>query len=210
MSNPNKTLFITFEGIDGAGKTTLISALNSKLTARGFNTLCTREPGGTACAEAIRGLLKEHGSMLNVQTEALLFAAARADHVEKIIIPALKAHKTVLCDRFVDSSLAYQGYGRGGDLALIEQCNKWATQGISPDITFYLEVPETIAEQRRSNRAEEKLLFDNASQTFFEKIKSGFKEVFKKRTTVHTLDATLAPEQLAEHALQIIETMNKK
>lgn len=146
--------FITFEGPDGSGKTTQIQLLQDFLTAEGCPVLLTREPGGTRIGEKIRELIldREYQEM-DAATEALLYAASRAQHVAQVIRPALAAGKTVICDRFVDSSVAYQGYGRGlgGQVELI---NQMATEGLKPDLTVLLMVKPDLGRARVENGRE--------------------------------------------------------
>lgn len=131
--------FIVFEGIDGSGKTTQLKLLGEKLKDRGLPVLHTREPGGTRVGETIREILLNPAySDLVPRAEALLYAAARAQHVAQVIMPALAAGTIVLCDRFLDSSLAYQGFGRGIDISLLERVNEPATDGLVPDLTIIL------------------------------------------------------------------------
>lgn len=134
--------FITFEGIEGSGKTTQIQLLTEKMQSQGQQVVVTREPGGCPIADRIRGiLLNPENCALVHRSELLLYAAARAQHVSEIIRPALQAGKTVFCDRFTDATLAYQGYGRGLDHSLIKQLNHLASQEIKPDLTLLLDLP---------------------------------------------------------------------
>ncbi|MBB4641227.1 dTMP kinase [Rhizorhapis suberifaciens] len=145
--------FITLEGGEGAGKSTQLKALAKALQERGLEVVTTREPGGSAGAEAIRGLLlKGDGDRWNARAEALLFAAARADHVEKTILPALKAGKWVICDRFLDSSRAYQSEGSGLDDADIQTLHRFGSEGLLPDRTLVLQLPQEQAERRATVR----------------------------------------------------------
>ena len=136
---------ITFEGVDGAGKTTQVHRLEKAL---GKNVVVTREPGGTIISERIREIFLNSDGM-TVQTELLLIAAARAQHVEEVIRPALEADQIVLCDRFIDATVAYQGYRGGIDLELIHQLNRTATGGVIPNLTFVLDLPPQIGIQRQ-------------------------------------------------------------
>ncbi len=147
---------ITLEGGEGAGKTTQQGLLVATLLARGYPCLSTREPGGTEVGRALRHLLLEaFPGGLSVRTELFLFAADRAEHVETVIRPALQQGRIVICDRFTDSTLVYQGMGRGIEPALIRQINQMATQGLEPDLTLWLNLPPEIglarARQRRGN-----------------------------------------------------------
>jgi len=142
--------FITFEGPEGGGKSTHIRLLADYLRERGVDLVLTREPGGTPTGEAIRGLLQHDGAGESPtdRAELLLFLASRAQHVERLIRPALSDGKWVLCDRFDDSTLAYQGYGRGLDLSLLQAMNSFATAGLKPDLTVLLDVSPETSRQR--------------------------------------------------------------
>lgn len=146
-------LFVVFEGGDGAGKSTQVGLLVDALRAEGHDTLRTREPGGTPLGERVRELVLDpaHGPV-DARAEALLFAAARAAHVAQLIRPALAAGRTVVCDRFADSSAAYQGAGRGLGLDRVAELNAWATAGLVPDLTVLLDVPAGTGRTRREAR----------------------------------------------------------
>ena len=149
--------FITFEGPEGSGKSTHIRLLADFLRERGLDVVCTREPGGTPTGEAIRGLLQHNGSgeAPVPRAEVLLFLASRAQHVERLIRPAINRGAWVLCDRFEDSTLAYQGYGRGFDLHELRSANLFATCGLKPDLTILLDVsPETSRARLLSRQAQ--------------------------------------------------------
>lgn len=149
--------FIVFEGGEGAGKSTQLRLLAQRLTAAGVPVVTTREPGGTPTAEAIRSvLLTPAADPMAARCEALLFAAARADHVERVIAPALAAGQVVLCDRFVDSSLAYQGYARSLAVEEVRALSTWATGGLVPDVTVLLDIAPTqgLARAQDGNRME--------------------------------------------------------
>ena len=149
---PN-ALFIVFEGIDGSGTTTQSSRLARYIRGLGHPVIYTREPGGTPLAERIRNLvLDPHVEEMDFRTELLLYAASRAQHVSELIAPALRAGKSVICDRFTDSTVAYQGYGRSLDLAMIDRVNTVATGGLLPDLTVYLDLPVEAASKRRDQR----------------------------------------------------------
>lgn len=145
-------LFITFEGTDGAGKSTQIDLLVSNFAKKGMDVLVTREPGGTSIGEKIRELILDcDNTKMCYETEAMLYAAARAQHVFEKILPALKSGKTVICDRFVDSSLVYQGIARNLGIEFIEEINKIALSEIKPDITFFLDLKPEIGIARKKN-----------------------------------------------------------
>ncbi|MFI7493987.1 dTMP kinase [Kocuria sp. M4R2S49] len=146
-------LFVVFEGGDGAGKSTQVARLVEALRAEGHDTVRTREPGGTPLGEKVRELVLDpaHGPV-DARAEALLFAAARAAHVAELIRPALAAGRTVVCDRFADSSAAYQGAGRGLGVDRVAELNAWATAGLVPDLTVLLDVPAGTGRARRETR----------------------------------------------------------
>jgi len=149
-----KGLFITFEGPDGSGKTTQMRRLVERLQAKGESVVVTREPGGTPIGDRIRELLlsPDHKEMED-QTEVLLYAASRAQHVREVIVPALEAGNIVVCDRFVDASIAYQGYGLGLKPETVADINRFATGGLQPDRTYLLDIPVSVSRERLLLRA---------------------------------------------------------
>jgi len=174
--------FITFEGGEGCGKSTQIQQLAARLRAQGIPVLLTREPGGTALAERIRALVREMDEdPPNARAETLLFLASRAQLVENVIRPALAAGTWVLCDRFADSTFAYQGYGRGLDLAELKALNAFATGGLVPDRTILLDVPsETAAARLRAREQATQTAADRmerAGDDFHARLKAGFLEL---------------------------------
>lgn len=153
MIDETNGLFVVLEGGEGAGKTTQLGLLEQWLAQSGRRVVRTREPGGTEVGERIRGLLLDHGQgEVDPRTEALLFAASRAAHVSQKIRPALNDGSVVLCDRYIDSSLAYQGAGRGLGVDEVAQINAWATQNLQPDLTVVLDVDPLLSAQRRTAR----------------------------------------------------------
>ncbi len=171
-------MLITFEGPDGSGKSTQARLLADYLKTRGYAILLTREPGGTKIGEQIRDLiLSTRNASIRHETEALLFSAARAQIVAEVIRPALAAGKIVLCDRYADSTLAYQGYGLGLDLGALRAITRFATGGLVPDLTFYIDLPVQvgIARKRRSevNRLDQKEI------AYHERVRAGFLEMVK-------------------------------
>ncbi len=163
--------FITFEGIDGAGKSSHIDALAGWLRERGRTVLVTREPGGTPLAERLRELVL-HEPMDSL-TETLLVFAARRDHLRQVIEPALAGGMTVLCDRFTDATFAYQGGGRNFDLATLAQLEAWVHQGRQPDLTLWFEIdPVTAAERRAAARAPDR--FEREDVAFFARVHAGY------------------------------------
>jgi dTMP kinase len=169
-------LFITLEGIEGSGKSTQIHHLAELLARAGFHVLQTREPGGTATAEAIRHILLTASSHEPVtpQAEALLILAARCQHVAHLIRPAVRRGTLVLCDRFSDSTFAYQGFARGLDLEWLRAANEVATDGLTPDLTLVLDLPVSVGlARRRADRGEQNRL-DRETERFHRKVRRGF------------------------------------
>lgn len=180
-------VFIVFEGIDGSGKTTQINMLYDNLlrhknkSANSDHILLTREPGGTVTSELIRSiLLNPDNDKLSARTEALLYAAARAQHVEEKIKPALSLGKIVICDRFIDSTLAYQGYGRGQDLDFLQGLNQLATGGLKPDLTILMNLPVKVALGRLNNRQNsgiKKDRLESEATSFYERVREGYLKI---------------------------------
>lgn len=163
--------FITFEGIDGAGKSSHIETLADWLRARGHAVLVTREPGGTDLAESLREMVLHRA--MDPLTEALLVFAARRDHLVRQIEPALAAGKTVLCDRYTDATFAYQGGGRGFDLGVLAQLEGWVQQGRQPDLTLWFDLPAATAAQRRAAvRTPDR--FEAQDEAFFDRVRAGY------------------------------------
>lgn len=169
MSLPGR--FITFEGIDGAGKTTHIDALEQAWRQQGRDVVRTREPGGTPLAEKLRELVL-HESM-DPLTEALLVFSARRDHVQRVIQPALARGAWVLCDRFSDATFAYQGAGRGFELAVLGQLETWVQEGLQPDLTLLFDLPPSVA-AARLQVARQPDRFEALDASFFERVRSGY------------------------------------
>jgi dTMP kinase len=163
--------FITFEGIDGAGKSTHIEAVAEWLREQGETVLLTREPGGTPLAEKLRELFLHEP--MDALTEALLVFAGRRDHLHTRIAPALAAGTTVLCDRFTDATFAYQGAGRGFDLEVLAALEGWVQQGVQPDLTLWFDVPPAVAAQRRTAAREPDRL-ESEAEAFFDRVRSGY------------------------------------
>ncbi len=167
-------LFITFEGADGCGKSTQLRYLAQFLEKNGIAVVCTREPGGSLVAEKIRDiLLDKENTEMDGMTEALLYAAARAEHVRKVIKPALQSGKVVLCDRFIHSSLAYQGYGRALGVPLVARINEPAIDGCMPDVTVFINVPPEHAFSRMNEYKEHDRL-ESEGLAFHERVFAGF------------------------------------
>ncbi len=167
----NTGRFITFEGPDGAGKTTQIARLEAWLVAEGWTVVRTREPGGDAVGEKVRSLLL--GTAMTAEAEFLLFAAARAQNVAEVVEPALASGAVVLCDRFTDSSLAYQGWARGLSLDFIRAANAFATRGRVPDRTVLLDLPAEVGSERRRREGDGNRL-DNETLAFHRAVRDGY------------------------------------
>jgi len=188
--------FITFEGIDGAGKTTHIDALEQAWRRAGHDVVRTREPGGTALAEKLRALVL-HDAM-DPLTEALLVFAARRDHIEQVIRPALARKAWVLCDRFTDATFAYQGAGRGFDLSLLGSLEQWVQEGLQPDLTLLFDLPPSVA-AARLQAARQPDRFEALDTDFFERVRAGYLARLSAdptRFALITADAT--PEAVAQ------------
>ena len=168
-------IFITLEGGEGSGKTTHARRLCERLTQQGLNVLRTREPGGTLVAERLRSILLDHSAeTIAPETEAYLIFAARRQHVDHVIKPALAQGKTVVCDRFSDSTMAYQGYGRGLDLGVLRTMNNWATGKLAPQLTLLFDVPVSVGLSRRRGRAATQNRLDREAERFHRKVRAGF------------------------------------
>lgn len=163
--------FVTFEGIDGAGKSTHVEPAADALRALGAAVVCTREPGGTALAEALRELVLRQP--MSALTETLLVFAARRDHVERVIAPALERGEVVLCDRFTDATFAYQGGGRGQPLEMLSAFEGWVQGDLQPDLTLWFDVEPVLAAQRRG-QARSADRFETEDVAFFERVRAGY------------------------------------
>lgn len=197
-------LFITFEGTEGSGKSTQIKRLADRISALGHQVVVLREPGGTPIGEEIRHLLK-HSSANHAMTpeaELLLMNAARAQLVREVVRPALAAGKVVLCDRFFDSTLVYQGYGRGLDLVEVRRIINYAVGDTLPDLTLLLRVPLAVSEQRRAARqaqSPERDRFEETDRGFFQRVEEGYDNLgASEGDRVRTIDATKPVDDVAD------------
>lgn len=166
-------LFITLEGIDGAGKSTQLTWLREFFENQGRAVLLTREPGGTVLGEALRTLLLNPAEAMHAETEALLIFAARREHLARVILPALADGKVVLCDRFTDATYAYQGYGSGVELNKVGILEQWVQGSLRPDLTILLDVPVEIGRQRTAGSREADR-FERERAEFFERVRQGY------------------------------------
>lgn len=202
------SLFVTFEGGEGSGKSTVLKQVNEILLSEGHSTLLTREPGGTPISEQIRNvILDKANTSMDPRTEALLYAASRRQHLVEKIWPALKEGKIVLCDRFLDSSLAYQGGARGLGMDEILKVNRYATEGQFPDITLFFDLDPSIGLQRiAANAGREVNRLDLERMTFHEKVRASFQKLaslYPERYV--TIDASQPLEKVVEDSLKAIK-----
>ena len=175
--------FITFEGGEGSGKTTQSELLYNNLKQKGLNVTRTREPGGTILAESIREiLLKGEKDKMSSLTELYLFAAARRDHIDNVIAPSLKNNEIVICDRFIDSTTAYQGYAGNIDLNLINSINNFTIGSIIPNITYIFDIDPNIGLKRSINTTSDEIRFEKKDIGYHKKIRSGFLEIAKNNS----------------------------
>lgn len=185
-------MFISFEGIDGSGKSTQLKHTADYLIGLGKEVICLREPGGTAFSEKIRELLLSNDNKINPISELLLFESARADLCSSVILPALKAGKFVLSDRFFDSTTAYQGYGRKIDLNTINLLNSFSSMNLKPDMTFYLKIDLAISHKRSKNRQADRM--ESAGDDFFSRVINGFDQIAQKNPSrIITIDSKQDP-----------------
>ena len=205
-----KGYFITLEGPDGSGKTTVTNAVCEKLEQMGYQIVHTREPGGIEIAEQIRSvILDPKNTAMDAKTEALLYAASRRQHLVERVFPAVKEGKIVICERFLDSSLAYQGYGRNLGFDEVLSINLFAIDNTYPDMTIYLDVDEEIGLSRLSDRAFKDRL-DQESIEFHHRVSEGYREVlkrFKDRITI--IDASKSKEEVIDASMkEILKLIN--
>ena len=201
-------LFITFEGIDGCGKSTQRELLAQQVKHRGFEVVVTREPGGTDIGEGIRQLLVSDASVhIAPATELLLYVAGRAQHVAELIRPSLEAGRIVLSDRYTDSTVAFQGYGRGLDLEMIEQLNRFATAGLVPDLTIVFDLDPALARARLGSRPVGGLLgaFDEQHTDFHERMRAGYLKIAQNEPSrVRVVDASGAVEETHSNVMALV------
>ncbi len=201
-------MFITFEGGEGAGKSTAIKRIVEKLTSEGYEIVLTREPGGTPIAEEIRNvILDKKNTAMDPRTEALLYAASRRQHLVEKVIPALKEGKLVLCDRFIDSSLAYQGGAREIGIDNVYNMNLFATEGMLPDLTILFDIkPEEGLARIAANSQREVNRLDVEKLAFHNKVRDSFHELAKKFPERFVIiDASKGPDEVFEESYKAIE-----
>lgn len=208
-----KGLFITLEGGEGAGKTTQISFIEQYLEEVGLDYITTREPGGITISESIREIiLDKHNTKMDGKTEALLYAAARRQHLVEKVIPALVEGKVVICDRFIDSSLAYQGYARGIGVEEVLEINKFAIGGYMPDLTIFLDIDVKEGLARVKGRNGEINRLDLEDITFHETVRNGYIELLRQEPNrIRKVDASQSVEDVSKKIINIIkDTLEKK
>jgi dTMP kinase len=211
------SLFITFEGVEGSGKTTQIQRLKKYLTQKGISCKVTREPGGCPIGEKVRKILlnPDHHEMVPT-TELLLYEAARAQHVKEVIKPFLKKGGIVLCDRFSDATLAYQGYGRRIDLKWIDRLSHLSSQGIKPDVTFLLDCPSDVGLKRalqrnRTLKQEREERFEREEIQFHQRVRKGYLAIAKKEPRrVKVIDTRKGEKEAFEKIRKIVDNLIRR
>ena len=197
--------FISFEGIDGSGKTTQIELINKRLSLLGENVIVLREPGGTLISERIREiLLDENNSDLSKEAESLLFFASRNQLLKEKIIPMLKKGNFIICDRFNDSTIAYQGYGINQDINRLETISKFATLNKQPELTFYLDISADLSIKRRKTMINDRI--ENKGIEYLEKVRDGFLLISKKDSSrIIKIDGSLDKDRISDIIWDIVK-----
>ena len=211
------SLFITFEGVEGSGKTTQIQRLKKYLTKKGIPCKVTREPGGCPISEKVRKILlnPSHRKMVPL-SELFLYEAARAQHVKEVIEPFLKKGGVVLCDRFTDATVAYQGHGRRIDLKWIEHLNRFSSQGIRPDVTFLLDCPSNVGLKRALQRnrvlkQEKEGRFEKEEIQFHRRVRKGYLDIAKREPRrVKVIDTREGEKKVFEMIRKIVDNLMRK
>lgn len=200
-----KGIFVTFEGPDGSGKTTISTLVQKRLVELGYDAIYTREPGGIEIAEKIRDIILDPANKtMDAKTEALLYAASRRQHLVEKVLPAIEAGKIVICDRFVDSSLAYQGYGRGLGIDEVFAINQFAIEGYMPDVTIFLDLNADEGLKRIETRTFKDRL-DLESSNFHQQVSKGYQIVLEKyHHRMKVVDATQSIEKVVSDSLALI------
>jgi dTMP kinase len=207
-------LFITFEGVEGSGKTSQIQRLKKYLTQKGIPCKVTREPGGCPIGEKVRKILldPDHREMVPA-TELLLYEAARVQHVKEVLKPLLKKRGIILCDRFCDATLAYQGYGRRIDLEWIDRLNRLSSQGIKPDVTFLLDCPSVVGltralKRNRTLKQEREERFEREEIQFHRRVRKGYLAIARKEPhRVKVIDTREGEEKVFEKIRKIVDNL---
>lgn len=201
--NRKKGIFITFEGADGCGKTTQMNLLADYLKGKGQDVLVTREPGAKGLGEKLREILLNYDGDVSSVCESFLFLADRAQHIDTIVIPAVNEGKVVLCDRHIDSTVAYQGYGRGLDIQQINMLNNIATSNRKPDLTFVFDIDVETSMKRVGN---EKDRMESAGKDFHNRVRNGYLELAKQEPNrIKVIDATKSIDEIHKEVIRIIQ-----
>ncbi len=206
-------MLITFEGIEGCGKTTQINLLENFLSEKNYPYILSREPGGTRIGDRVREILLDSQFLeINPYTELFLYLAARVQHVKEVIEPALKRGKIVLCDRFIDATIAYQGFGHGIDLQLIEELNTLVTRNLKPEITFLIDLPVEISLRRAWNRIElegfsaKEDRFERKDLKFHQRVREGYLQIARKEPDrIKVIDGSEEKEFISQRICRILE-----
>ena len=193
-------MFVTIEGIEGSGKSTLLAGLSERLRAAGCDVVATREPGGTPLGDAVRSIFLDPAVAIEPLAESMLINAARAQHVARVIRPALEAGRIVLCDRFVDSTLAYQGYGRGLDLKLLRELCDIATRELRPDLTLLVDVAVDVSRARTRARSGSNDRLEAEDDAFHERVRRGYLELARGCANHEVLDGAIDAVTLIDRA----------
>lgn len=197
-----KGLFITFEGADGCGKSTQLKLLRDYLLEKGFEVVVTREPGAKGLGEKVRDILLNYDGVVSDRCESFLFLADRAQNIDTIVLPAIEQGKIVLCDRHTDSTVAYQGYGRGLDIDQINMLNNLATQNVKPDLTFVFDVDIRTSMHRVGNNKDR---MENSGQDFFNRVRDGYLEIAKQEPNrIKVIDSTKSIEEVHQNVLEFL------
>lgn len=201
-------MFITFEGPDGSGKSTIIQKVYDYLIENNYDVIKTREPGGSPIAEKIRNLILDtENTEMGYRTEAFLYAASRAQHVEETILPALNENKIVLCDRFLISSLAYQGVGRDLGIENVRKINEFAINGVFPDFVLFFDVdPITTLKRKSSLDTADRL--EKEGNNFHERVYNGYKEILNSEKNIEIIDATQSVEDVFSQCIKVLKRRN--
>ncbi len=199
-----KGLFITFEGADGCGKTTQLNLLKDYLISKGFDVVITREPGGKGLGEKVREILLNYDGVVSDRCESFLFLADRAQNIDIIVNPAVEQGKIVLCDRHTDSTVAYQGYGRGLDITEINMLNNLATHNKKPDLTLVFDVDIETSMQRVGQNKDR---MESAGKEFFNRVRNGYLELAKQEPQrIKVINSTKSIEEVFENVKAIINS----
>jgi dTMP kinase len=201
--------FITLEGVDGAGKTTHLTWLAGLLRERGHTVTVTREPGGTQIGERLRELLLDRAQRLHSETETLLVFAARREHLDKVIAPALRAGSWVLCDRFTDATFAYQGGGSGVSWEKVETLEHWVQEGLQPDMTIIFDVTPEVG-RRRSSRIRPPDRFEQEEEAFYHRVREAYlRRAREDPERIHVVDGSATIEEVQSQLKELLLTLWK-